>query len=106
MFPVSLTGFTGYFIFNPHLSFKLISVSFGILLMAISASSLNQIQEVALDSRMERTLYRPIPAGRISLVNAIIFSYLICLTAGIYIIYSYGNRLQRLLEYSQYSGTM
>lgn len=96
MFPVSLTGFTGYFIFNPHLSFKLISVSFGILLMGISASSLNQIQEVALDSRMERTLYRPIPAGRISLVNAIIFS-ICCLTAGIYIIYSYGNPIAALI---------
>ena len=46
MIPVSLTGFTGYFIFDPHLSFKSISISIGILFMAVSASVLNQIQEV------------------------------------------------------------
>ena len=70
MLPVSLTGFTGYFIFNPQISIKLISVSFGILLMAISASVLNQIQEVDLDIKMNRTLYRPIPARKIELQQA------------------------------------
>ena len=94
--PVSLTGFTGYFIFNPHFSMKLILVSFGILLMAISASALNQIQEVTIDSKMERTLNRPIPAGRIKINNAIIFT--ICaLFAGTYIIYSSGNLLAALI---------
>ena len=96
MLPVSLTGFTGYFIFNPHLSLKLIFVSFGILLMGISASSLNQIQEITLDSKMERTLNRPIPDGRIKINNAIIFT--ICtLFAGTYIIYSSGNLLAALI---------
>ena len=65
MIPVSLTGFTGYFIFNPHLSLNILLVSTGILLMAISASVLNQIQEVELDRKMKRTHDRPIPAGRI-----------------------------------------
>jgi protoheme IX farnesyltransferase len=96
MLPVSLTGFTGYFIFNPHFSIKLILVSFGILLMAVSASALNQIQEVTIDSKMERTLNRPIPAGRIKINNAIIFT--ICtLFAGTYIIYSSGNFLASLI---------
>ena len=94
--PVSLTAFTGYFIFNPHFSIKLISVSLGVLLMAVSASALNQIQEVTLDSKMERTLNRPIPAGRIKIKNAIIFT--ICtLFAGTYIIYSSGNLLAALI---------
>jgi protoheme IX farnesyltransferase len=96
MLPVSLSGFTGYFIFNPHFSIKLILVSFGILLMAISASALNQIQEVTLDGKMERTLNRPIPDGRIKINNAIIFT--ICtLFAGTYIIYSSGNLLAALI---------
>jgi heme o synthase len=95
MLPVSLTGFTGYFIFNPHFSIKLILVSFGILLMAVSASALNQIQEVALDSKMERTHDRPIPAGRIKLMHAIIFT-LCNLFAGTFIIYSSGNLLAAL----------
>ena len=90
MLPVSLTGFTGYFILNPHFSINLVFVSFGILLMAISASSINQIQEVDLDSKMKRTLGRPVPAGRIKVKHAIIFS-LINLFAGSYFIYSGGN---------------
>ena len=92
MLPVSLTGFTGYFIFNPHFSLNLIFISIGILIIAVSASALNQIQEVALDSKMERTLDRPIPAGKIKLSHAVIFS-LCCLLAGTFIIYSAGNLL-------------
>jgi protoheme IX farnesyltransferase len=96
MLPVSLTGFTGYFIFNPHFSIKLLLVSFGILLMAISASAFNQIQEFDIDSKMERTTDRPIPAGKIKLTHAIIFS--ICnLVAGMSIIYSGGNLLAALI---------
>jgi heme o synthase len=90
MLPVSLTGFTGYFIFNPHFSIKLLLVSFGILLMAVSASVLNQIQEAGLDSKMKRTLDRPIPSGKIGLKHAIIFS-LCNLFAGTLIVYSNGN---------------
>ncbi len=90
MIPVSLTGFTGYFIFDPHFSVKLLLTSFGILLMAISASVLNQIQEVELDSKMNRTHDRPLPARKIKLQQAILF--LLCnLFAGIAIIYSAGN---------------
>jgi heme o synthase len=96
MLPVSLTGFTGYFIFNSHFTIKLILVSFGILLMAVAASAFNQIQEVALDSKMERTLDRPIPAGRITLAHALIFS-LCSLFAGSFIIYSTGNVLAALI---------
>jgi heme o synthase len=92
MLLVSLTGFTGYFIFNPHFSLKLIFISIGILIMAVSASALNQIQEVALDSKMERTLDRPIPAGKIKLSHAVIFS-LCCFLTGTFIIYSAGNLL-------------
>jgi protoheme IX farnesyltransferase len=90
MLPVSLTGFTGYFIFNPHISINTILVSFGILLMAISASTLNQIQEVGPDCKMLRTQDRPIPAGRIRLDNAVIF-FLCNLFAGMVIIFYSGN---------------
>lgn len=96
MLPVSLTGFTGYFIYYPHLSSGLISVSFGILLMAVSASTLNQIQEVSLDRKMQRTHDRPIPSGRIKLKHAIIF-FLFNLIAGTLIIYSGGNLLASLI---------
>jgi protoheme IX farnesyltransferase len=96
MLPVSLTGFTGYFIFTPHLSLNLILITIGILLMAVSASAFNQIQEAGLDSKMKRTHDRPIPSGRISFNSAITFS-IICLVAGIIMIYSGGNILAALV---------
>jgi len=96
MLPVGLTGFTGYFIFKPHLSKELLLVSLGIFLMAVSASALNQIQEVRLDSKMNRTHDRPIPAGRIRLTHAVIFSFF-CLLSGILCIYKGGSLLSAFI---------
>jgi heme o synthase len=90
MIPVSLTGFTGYFIFDPHLSFKSFCISIGILFLAVSASVLNQIQEVDLDGKMNRTHLRPLPSGKIKLTNAVLF-FFINLVAGTFIIYTTGN---------------
>jgi protoheme IX farnesyltransferase len=90
MLPVCLTGFTGYFIFNPHLSQNIFLVSLGILLMAISASALNQAQEAELDSKMKRTLDRPVPAGRIKVKHAVLFSVYTMVT-GTFFIWYYGN---------------
>jgi protoheme IX farnesyltransferase len=90
MIPVSLTGFTGYFIFDPHLSVNIIFISVGILLLAVSASVLNQIQEVELDRKMNRTHNRPIPASKISLSHSIFF-FLGNLITGTALIYTAGN---------------
>ena len=90
MIPVSLTGFTGYFIFDPHITLNIFIVSIGILLMAISASVLNQIQEAGLDIKMNRTHKRPIPAKNISKSGAILF-FLANLIAGTAFIYSAGG---------------
>lgn len=90
MIPVSLTGFTGYFVFDPHFSSGLFFVSLGVLLMAISASVLNQIQEVELDRRMLRTSNRPLPSKRIKPANAILF-FLITLNTGVASVYYAGN---------------
>lgn len=90
MVPVGLTGFAGYFIFDPHLSARILITSFGILLMAISASVLNQIQEVDLDRKMIRTSHRPLPTNRIKLGNAILF-FLLNIIAGMAAIYYGGN---------------
>jgi protoheme IX farnesyltransferase len=96
MLPVCLTGFTGYFIFNPHFSIRIILVSLGILLMAVAASALNQIQEAGLDIKMKRTSDRPVPAGRIKPNNAIIF-FLFNLITGFAIICSCGNLKSALI---------
>lgn len=91
MIPVAFTGFTGYFIFNPSFSLKLFAVSTGILLLAISASVLNQIQEADRDSKMERTKYRPLPSGNISLKSAVTY-FLICFLSGLFLVWYYGNQ--------------
>ncbi len=46
----------------------------GILLLASGSAALNQLQEVALDSRMPRTARRPLPSGEISRTEAIAFT--------------------------------
>src|SRR5512133_3366481 len=90
MIPVSLTGFTGYFIFDPHFSVSLFFITVGILLMAMSASVMNQLQEVDADKKMERTRNRPLPSGKIKSTQAV-FLFVFCLFAGGAIIYLYGN---------------
>ncbi len=90
MLPVTLTGFTGYFIFEPHISVKLLLVSLGILSLAISASVLNQIQEVKTDGKMNRTKDRPLPARKIKVKHAIYFFFCLFI-AGTALIYTWGN---------------
>jgi heme o synthase len=96
MIPVSLTGFTGFFIFDPQLSLRIILVSTGILFLGISASVLNQIQETDIDYRMKRTQKRPLPAKLISIPQAFVF-FFIMLSAGTVLVYSYGNLISALL---------
>jgi protoheme IX farnesyltransferase len=81
MIPVSLTGFTGFFLFSQHEPGKSILVTLGILLLSVSATVLNQVQEVKTDRLMARTRFRPIPAGRIKSSDAILF-FFVTLTAG------------------------
>ncbi len=90
MIPVSFTGFTGYFIFNPHITFRIISVTLGILFLAISASVLNQLQEVNIDRKMNRTHNRPLPSGKVTAQNALIF-FSINLICGMILLYTAGN---------------
>lgn len=96
MIPVSLTGFTGYFIFDPHLSLKIALISIGILFLAISASVLNQIQEIELDSNMGRTQNRPLPSGRINSKHALLYFFW-NLFAGTVLLYSSGNLTAALI---------
>jgi protoheme IX farnesyltransferase len=58
--------------------------------MAVSASTMNQIQEMELDRKMNRTHDRPLPAGRINIKQAIIF-FLCCILSGTFLVFSGGN---------------
>lgn len=90
MVPVSITGFTGYFIRDPRITPAILLVTAGILLMAVSASILNQVQETATDRKMKRTHDRPLPSGNISPGLALV-SFAFTFSAGSFFIYSYGN---------------
>ena len=96
MIPVSLTGFTGYFIFDPHITPSILLISLAILLLSISASALNQIQEADLDGKMNRTHDRPLPAHKIKTEKAILF-FLINLFAGTVLLYLAGNLMAAVI---------
>lgn len=88
--PVSLTGMTGYFLFYPSLSKGLFLVTTGILLFAVSASILNQLQEVHTDAKMDRTRNRPLPSGKISILQAIVFMFFSFVAGSVFVLV-YGN---------------
>src|SRR5262249_26365961 len=46
----------------------------GVMLLSCGASALNQVQERERDARMTRTVGRPLPSGRLSRVQGLIFS--------------------------------
>lgn len=96
MIPVSFTGLTGYFLYNPEISVRLLLVTLGILFMAIAASVMNQLQEADLDAKMNRTAGRPLPAGKIKPVDARIFFFLM-LVAGTVLITLAGNLTASLI---------
>jgi len=90
MIPVSLTGFTGFFVFDPSLSSSIFYVTGAILLLSVAASVLNQLQEAEIDRKMNRTMNRPLPSGNITKGHAIIF-FLLNLISGTLILLTAGN---------------
>jgi protoheme IX farnesyltransferase len=90
MIPVSLTGFTGFFVFDPRISTNIFYISGAILLLSVAASVLNQLQESEIDRKMNRTMKRPLPLGNITKAHAVIF-FLLCLISGTLILFAAGN---------------
>lgn len=71
-----LLGLEDAFAFNPG---RFAAALVGSALAAACANGLNQVIEVRRDRLMDRTRERPLPAGQISLLHAIVF----CIAAGI-----------------------
>ncbi len=67
---VAFTTFTGYILSHGSLDRGIVLPVLGILLLACSASALNQLQEKQTDMLMKRTRNRPLPAGIISISGA------------------------------------
>lgn len=59
-----------------------------ITLLAFGVATLNQWLERDIDPLMERTIGRPIPSGRVSETEALIFGLLLCFGAEIYLLFA------------------
>jgi protoheme IX farnesyltransferase len=72
---ISVLG--GFFIGQPFerdLNWTVLAVTFfGVLFLSSGAAALNQIQEIEIDRRMNRTAKRPLPSGEMSIGEAAFF---------------------------------
>lgn len=59
-----------------------------ITLLALGVSTLNQYWERDTDQLMDRTATRPLPTGRLSSTEALVFGLLLCVTAEIYFLFA------------------
>lgn len=104
---ISVMG--GYFVgqtFEHRFSIeRFLLTLFGILFLAAGSSALNQLQERLIDAEMPRTQKRPIPSGRLSLIEAWIF-ILFCLGFGLTLLWrlSFPVFLLGILAVLSYNG--
>ena len=77
----------------------LVNTLAGTLLVASGTATLNQWMERVWDGRMRRTATRPLPAGRLSAREALLFGILLTLVGGLYLLATV-NGLSALLAVS------
>jgi len=65
----------------------LIHTLIGTAFTAAGASALNMAMEWESDSRMRRTEKRPIPSGRLSVLQSIVFGLFLCLSGSLYLLF-------------------
>ncbi len=76
-FAVSFSSFTGYVLFKGTLDAGALISTLGVFLLASGSAALNQFQEHHFDNKMQRTRNRPIPSGRYSSINTLIFAIIV-----------------------------
>lgn len=82
---VAVSTAFGYLVKSSSLNIDIWISTIGVFLLASGSSALNHFQERKTDALMERTKLRPIPSGKISGEEALIFS-LILIIAGLLIL--------------------
>lgn len=87
---VMITTFFGYISFSGALSWHMLYPLIGILFLACGSAAINHIQERNTDALMSRTKKRPIPSGKISLKNAILFTGLLLILGAVILFLSSG----------------
>jgi len=87
---VTLSVITGYILHKHTLDLGAILPVIGVFFLAVASSALNHIQERKHDKYMERTADRPLPSGKISLTEAILFVAIIFISGSLMIYLSSG----------------
>lgn len=93
---VTLTTSFGFIAYKGSITPEIILPTLGTLLLACGSAAINHFQERRTDALMERTKSRPIPAGRISSVNALLFSVIMVIT-GTVVLFAGSNITAMLL---------
>lgn len=71
---VAFSSVTGYFLFSGRAGSEMYIVAGGVFLLAAGAAALNQYTERKSDALMERTMNRPLPAGKMNSLTALAIS--------------------------------
>lgn len=103
---VTFTAITGYIVFSGQFDVQILTLVLGVFFLAGGSSALNECQESTYDAKMPRTMNRPIPTGRISLVEATLVSilFLVVGTAILYLAFGAVTALLGLLNIVWYNG--
>ena len=84
---ILMTTSAGYYLAcrGPLHVFGLFNTLFGTLLVASGTATLNQWMERGWDGQMRRTAARPLPAGRVSSREALLFGMLLSVSGGLFL---------------------
>jgi heme o synthase len=86
-FMLLLTSAAGFYLGNRGV-FDLVlfaNAMIGIVLLAFGVATLNQWLERRTDVLMDRTATRPLPTGKVTSIEALVFGSLLCLSAELYL---------------------
>ncbi len=96
-FMLVLTSAAGFYLGSQSFNWILfLNAMFAITLLAFGVATLNQYIERDIDKLMTRTENRPLPSGRLSPLEALIFGSILCIASEIYL-YFVVNPLTALL---------
>lgn len=93
---VTVTTSFGFIAFKGSITPEIILPTLGTLLLACGSAAINHFQERHTDALMDRTKSRPIPAGKISSSNALLFSVVLIIT-GTVVLFTGSNITATLL---------
>jgi len=98
---ILMTTSAGFYLASrgPMHWFGLVNTVVGTLLVASGTATLNQWMERVWDGRMRRTAGRPLPSGRLSAREALVFGILLSVAGGLYLLVAV-NRLSSILAIS------